>query len=163
MTRRTRWLVGVCGATFLGLLAWFEPTGVIRGWLRGEAFYLGRPTSYWSRELGRWAPVDSGVIFSIHTRGMKIVSDGNGDAELPRQAIHAGLMWHGRYSYARTPGLLDKVAGYFSIELDHPDHPPLLDGDPGAEPVLRELLDDPSETVRAIADHGLRSIREEDR
>jgi hypothetical protein len=24
------------------------------GWGRGEAFYQGRPTSYWSRELNRW-------------------------------------------------------------------------------------------------------------
>ena len=25
-----------------------------RGWWRGEAFYRGRPTSYWAQELPRW-------------------------------------------------------------------------------------------------------------
>ena len=28
-----------------------EPTGVVLGWLRGEAFFEGRPTSAWSRDL----------------------------------------------------------------------------------------------------------------
>ena len=28
-----------------------------RGWWRGEAFYRGRPTSYWAQELPRWPPI----------------------------------------------------------------------------------------------------------
>jgi hypothetical protein len=27
-----------------------------RGWWRGEAFYHGRPSSYWAHELPRWQP-----------------------------------------------------------------------------------------------------------
>src|SRR5262245_47629435 len=30
---------------------WLEPTRIVWGWLRGEAFYQGRPTSWWRREL----------------------------------------------------------------------------------------------------------------
>src|SRR5262245_26768287 len=32
---------------------WLEPTRVVWDWLRGEAFYQGRPTSWWRSELGR--------------------------------------------------------------------------------------------------------------
>jgi hypothetical protein len=54
MTRRRilRWsLLLVIVAAFA---VWLEPTRVVWGWLRGEAFYQGRPTSYWSRELAMW-------------------------------------------------------------------------------------------------------------
>lgn len=60
---KSRWIIvtiGLVGATIAG---WFEPTGVARGWLRGEAFYEGRPTNYWSRELARWEYSDS--VFSL--------------------------------------------------------------------------------------------------
>src|SRR5215510_14081773 len=33
---------------------WLEPTRVVWGWLRGEAFYQGRPTSYWRLKCDEW-------------------------------------------------------------------------------------------------------------
>lgn len=30
---------------------YFEPTCCVRGWLHGEAFYEGRPTSWWRQEV----------------------------------------------------------------------------------------------------------------
>src|SRR5262245_39883436 len=54
MTKRRllRWsLVLVILAAFA---AWLEPTRVVRGWPRGEAFYHGRPTSYWEGTLANW-------------------------------------------------------------------------------------------------------------
>src|ERR1051325_58052 len=33
---------------------YFEPTYCVRGVLRGEEFYNGRPASYWAAELERW-------------------------------------------------------------------------------------------------------------
>ena len=33
---------------------WLEPTRIVWGRLRGEAFYQGRPTSYWRMEFARW-------------------------------------------------------------------------------------------------------------
>ena len=32
-------------------------TRCLRGWYRGEAFFRGRPTSYWGGELARWRPI----------------------------------------------------------------------------------------------------------
>ena len=45
--RRRTWLLllAVVGLTLAGLYE--SVTHVGRGWLRGEAFYQGRPTSYW--------------------------------------------------------------------------------------------------------------------
>lgn len=50
MTRRL--IMGLCVA--LALLAvgvWIEPTGVVLGWMDGEAFYKNRPTRYWGKVL----------------------------------------------------------------------------------------------------------------
>lgn len=47
----------VLGGLLIGILALvvcLEPTRVTWGWLRGEAFYEGRPTSYWRGELERF-------------------------------------------------------------------------------------------------------------
>jgi hypothetical protein len=43
-------------SALIGLLltAAFEPTYCVRGWLRGEAFFEGRPTSYWRSEIDQW-------------------------------------------------------------------------------------------------------------
>ncbi|HTU88492.1 MAG TPA: HEAT repeat domain-containing protein [Gemmataceae bacterium] len=35
----------------LALGVWLEPTGVVLGWLNGEAFYQNRPTRYWGKAL----------------------------------------------------------------------------------------------------------------
>ncbi len=49
-----RWLVRLTLVAILAAFAvWLEPTRVVWGWLRGEAFYQGRPTSYWRREIAR--------------------------------------------------------------------------------------------------------------
>jgi hypothetical protein len=150
----------------LGVAAWFEPTCVVRGWLCGEAFYQGRPTSYWSRELGRWEPaalvrVRTGNV--VEDASISLLSSIEVAPGPDERAIRSVLRMFQRNAYRRTPGLLDRAAGYVGIELEHPACPPLLDGDPAAGPVLRELLDDPSESVRAIAKHGLRSIGEGNR
>ena len=44
--RRRTWLLLFMLAFGL-VLVYFEPTRCVRGWLHGEAFYDGRPTSYW--------------------------------------------------------------------------------------------------------------------
>ena len=46
MKRRARKLL-ILSLPVLAVLLWFEPMGVIRGWVRGEAFFRGRPTNYW--------------------------------------------------------------------------------------------------------------------
>jgi hypothetical protein len=58
--RRRLWFLflGVAGLTF-GVL-YESATHVGRGWLRGEAFFDGRPTSYWAAELAQWEIVEIG-------------------------------------------------------------------------------------------------------
>ncbi|MBI3409865.1 MAG: hypothetical protein HY040_16120 [Planctomycetes bacterium] len=41
-------------AALVTLGIWLDPTRVVWGWLRGEAFYKGRPTSYWSALLDKF-------------------------------------------------------------------------------------------------------------
>jgi HEAT repeat protein len=49
---RVKWLVGLGILLLVGAaVVLFEPTGVARGWLRGEAFFQGRPTNYWRKAL----------------------------------------------------------------------------------------------------------------
>jgi hypothetical protein len=38
-------------AIVVAFAVWLEPTRVVWGWLRGEAFYQGRPTSWWRAQL----------------------------------------------------------------------------------------------------------------
>lgn len=50
--RRKRWVwVGFGLLLLLALVALFEPTQTVRGILRGEAIYSGRPTRYWREVL----------------------------------------------------------------------------------------------------------------
>jgi hypothetical protein len=49
----------------VALAVYFEPSHCVRGWLWGEAFYDGRPTSYWRPHcdewLERWDKVEDAV------------------------------------------------------------------------------------------------------
>jgi hypothetical protein len=175
LTRRRLLVAG--GLLLLALAAWFEPTGVVRGWLRGEAFYDGRPTNYWSRELGRWEYADLWgnlgalriLTFSNTTPAGVVVADVDEVEDAPPVEDPVPLnaeVLHTVYftslqsgGYTRIPGLLDKLAGLFGQTFDHGDRPALLSGDPEAEAVLRELLDDDDPIVRAHAQRGLDQIQ----
>jgi HEAT repeat protein len=50
MKRRLFMGLGVVLA-LLAVGVWIEPTGVVLGWMNGEAFYRNRPTRYWSKAL----------------------------------------------------------------------------------------------------------------
>lgn len=57
MRIRKRLLFGPLAVVILAaaLVAWLEPTRAARGWVHGEAFYDGRPTSYWRGKIDDWA------------------------------------------------------------------------------------------------------------
>ena len=54
MSKRKRILIGLIEAAVLLSAIYIEPTHVVRGTLWGEAFFEGKPTSWWRAELERW-------------------------------------------------------------------------------------------------------------
>jgi hypothetical protein len=44
------------------LAVYFEPSHCVRGWLWGEAFFDGRPTSYWRKIVRRDLRVDATTV-----------------------------------------------------------------------------------------------------
>ena len=133
MTKRRllRWsLILVILAAFA---VWLEPTRVAWGWLRGEAFYQGRPTSWWAGEIHPW----------------------------DRYFQHGGSSQSGwmvtEFDYSpRRSRLAEALEGW--VTVPYPVWPTVLDGDEAAEPVLRELLDNSNSNLRAWAKIGLSRI-----
>lgn len=54
--KRIVWSVVALLAILPGI-AWFEPTGTVPGWLRGEPFYRGGSAGYWEKQLRQDDPV----------------------------------------------------------------------------------------------------------
>ena len=121
MKRKVRWILLLLIA-FAAFVVWLEPTRVVWGWLCGEEFYRGRPTSYWRRQFLQWEKVPIPVLDS------------------PRPA-------HWRWNPSWMSQKLEDKKGYTT---DFP-LPFGKDVDPAAAPLLRELLDDPSPVVRDVA------------
>jgi hypothetical protein len=110
----------------------------LRGWVRGESFFRGRPTSYWSREVKDWmASQDWGCIPPprLHT--------------LPEVLGYDRTDW-----LERRLGIPPRVGA---------DAPCLWEGDRKAVPVLVELLKDKDTSVAAKAASGLGRIGPEAR
>jgi len=139
MTKRRliRWSLLVF--TLAAFAVWLEPTRVVWGWLRGEAFYQGRPTSFWSREIKQWRP-------------------GPGTIAVSKE----GSFVSNSQSYGRKPTSFEQFLSRF-MTLPAGSWPTLLDGDPDAELVLRELLNDRDEDARNWADEGLKRRKSKDR
>src|SRR6476620_4468884 len=97
-------LVLVAAAVLIGL----ESQCLVTGWLRGEAFYQGRPTSYWAREIGQWR-------VSVHT------SDHDGPTGQCTSYVFECAMWEP----TTTERYLQRIFGRKEATW-----PSLLDGDP---------------------------------
>jgi hypothetical protein len=55
---KKRWIICVAlGVAVAAFAVMVEPTHVVRGWLRGERFFAGRPSSYWSKVIRDRNPV----------------------------------------------------------------------------------------------------------
>jgi hypothetical protein len=186
--RNRKVVAGLVACTAAGVCAcWLYQSCLLVGWLRGEAFYLGRPTSYWGRELAYWDEPSLAISWvpsrrTVYRNEIALAVDLKAPAvatlngwmvHLPylivpvddpnhparARADVSDTVWVDTSFYSRKPGLVDKLVGYFGVMFDNPDRPPVLTGDPAAEPVLRALLDDPSDDVRARAQEGLRLIQ----
>jgi hypothetical protein len=135
MKRRTLILLTTFEAAFVLVAVYFEPSCCVRGHLRGEAFYDGKSTTWWRGELERWE-------------------------------IRNKWRWGAAPHYTRIPTWLDGWRNRWQalLRADDGPHweklgetlgPKLLRGDPEADRVLRELLDDPAPKVRNLARTGL--------
>jgi hypothetical protein len=129
--RRLVWLIAV--PVLLGFVVWLEPTRVPWGLMSGEAFYDGRPTSYWRQELQRWR-----FVFEENWRRQP--------AECWWRERSQFDMWLDRFREDKGVQFLDR--------------PRILAGDPHAEQVLNELQNDRSERVRENAALGMKAIRQ---
>ena len=122
------------------IIFWLQSNYIITGWLKGEAFYQGRPTSYWRRELdnvGYFPPgwgVGSGCFYFLTKRS-----------------------WQER---------LDSIMGnptYSLVYLERLQDHPLWIGDPAARDVLTELMVDstaPFDPIKEFAQEGLARIKQ---
>jgi hypothetical protein len=116
-------------------------THVGRGWLRGEAFYDGRPTAFWRARVDHWLtqfvdPEDA-VRCLIIINGADAV-DG---VPLLRPARHP--VW----------GPVRELFQSAQAREREWDTPKVLMGDPGAAAVLQELARE--EKYRAVAKRAL--------
>jgi hypothetical protein len=133
-----RWLVrlGVL-CIFAAFAVWLEPTRVVLGALRGEAFYQGRPTSWWANELGRW---DVSVEFAM-------------------MSVDGEKICRQRFVYARDDTAWEAWWKARFPSDARPPTPAALTGDPAAETVLTDLTEHPTLQVRRMAEHGLDRLR----
>ena len=147
-----RWVVRGSVSFLLGLLiaaALYEcSTHVVRGCLRGEAFYDGRPTSYWRTELQYWNAADadhfrSPALFDEHVVRPKTFIFTKNRTSFQK--------WCNRW----MPNALSDENSIAAMMAEFKG-PSLFHGDEAAEPVLRELLADSSEAIRRFARIGLR-------
>ena len=143
--RKLRWLLMLVILVAFGV--WLEPTRVVWGWLRGEAFYEGRPTSWWEHELANWY-----LSFFVVP-----------DELPPGQQIRTEEEFEtfGHRSLVRTDDYLDTIRDFIGVRSAIEPKLKLLEGHAEAAPVLTALLEHPSADMRKMARHGLRRIRNE--
>jgi hypothetical protein len=115
MNRKLRWsLLIVILAAFA---VWLEPTRVAWGWLRGEAFYQGRPTSWWRVKLQSWT--DTTPIIPIQEPSGVVRWGTTRKPSFPETLLPNGWRLGSEFIYL-----------------------PFLDGDPAARLVVDELMQD---------------------
>ena len=129
MTKRRLLRWSLILVTLAAFAVWLEPTRVVWGWLRGEAFYQGRPTSYWRSELSRWRNVPNVIQFCPFSDSV---------------------------SYARERSLIETWLDRINIRAARvAPVPPMLDGEADALPVLRELAIEAQGNLLTLVQSGI--------
>src|SRR5262245_9476054 len=118
--RKRSILIGILVLAVLALVALFEPTGVVRGFARGEPFFEGRPASTWAKRLHDENPkVKEDSQRALKNAGpaavpvlAAIVSAPAGDWNAGPVRILAAdiLAGHGPAASAAVPALLEALA-----------------------------------------------------
>jgi hypothetical protein len=131
--RILRWSVIL--AILATFVIWLEPTRVVWGWLRREAFYQGRPTSYWAAQIEPW------------------------DSYCPMLDPRSPMV-HSCY-VPRSSRLRTWLKRHVNIPAQ--TWPTVLDGDPEARAVLQQLHEHPDVVVREWAQQGISRIGTQDK
>jgi hypothetical protein len=150
--RLLRWsLILVALAAFA---IWLEPTRVVWGWLRGEAFYQGRPTSYWAAELAHWdMPVHPPPKDWGSWRLQIWISHAFSPTSAP---IEERFKQFRDWLLPPNEEVQSRTAEEFVISCLR--GPPLLSGDAAARPVLEQLAQHRDSKIRAMAEYGLARV-----
>ena len=159
--RLIRWsLILVALAAFA---VWLEPTRVVWGWLRGEAFYQGRPTSYWRVKCAEWMErFDDHDFLTIST--WLLPFEVPAESGLRRFGIPDDLPRVGGGMLNPPETFLRRFVDYFRSEneikreRDYYFAPRILWATPDTEAVLLELQQE--EQYRWLATLALRRVAE---
>jgi hypothetical protein len=141
----------------LTLAALYEAaTHVGRGWLRGEAFYEGRPTSYWRTSIDDWmarlvSPEDAVRSVSLQERNMQGLDPDEHEAFViaVSATVPRPQTW--------TRRLFDVLRSEDEFFLDTMPPSLLLYGSLDAEPVLLELAREAK--YRPVAERALVNVQ----
>jgi hypothetical protein len=139
-------LLSLCGLLLVPQVRW-----IAYGWLRGESFYQGMPTSWWAGEIEEaYHPVAIGEV---------VVRNPPNKIRLPPEPEPMPTEWYRQ----NRPRFWDNIWMRLSpqtvaIAIEDVTIPgPLLDGDPAALPLLLVLIRSESAKVRRVAIAGLRA------
>ena len=134
-----RWWVGLLVGVAIFLVAiWFEPTGAVRGWLRGESFFEARPTSHWIECLRSDDPVRaSTALESLEQGGAEAVP-----VLCELLVDQRGTSWNSAEVRCQAAEVL--------VRIGAPAH--------SAAPVLLRAIKDPDPMVRSVAATALAAV-----
>jgi hypothetical protein len=150
-------------AVLAAFAVWLEPTRVVWGWLRGEAFFHGRPTSYWRYKCDEWmARFDDHDFFTLCTWLVPFevpAEPGLRKFGIPDDLLNVG---GGMINPPQTvfKRFFDSFRSKEEIkhERDYEFAPRILWATPDTEPVLLELQQE--ERYRWLATIALRRVAE---
>jgi hypothetical protein len=118
----------------------------VLGWIRGEALYEGRPTSWWVRDIEEYyIPIVEGVVFVRGFGNPGSVS--RGPVGWSREAPPPWWEWRPEW-----------VAPAATVKVINVTDAPLINGERDALSVLLELVQRPEVKVRQVAVTGLGSL-----
>jgi hypothetical protein len=161
--RRRFWLfiasVSLAGIAAFGLYEYSTHVG--RGWLRGEAFYQGRPTSYWAFRCDAWLDRFEDEASLVQFTWLLPVEFPNRDGlcmlGIPDDLnLKGGGIAMPRETYWKQTRDFFHSKAELKQEADYWFAPKILWGTPDTKPVLEELAC--QEKYRFLATLALRRV-----
>jgi HEAT repeats len=134
------------------------------GWMRGEAFYQGRPTSYWRQKIQQYQHSTMEERQASHDHWMRKVEEFLG--------LQSNDLLKHPYTELNNPSAVDNSAAVPVLLQLLQDSDPLIRGTAALEianyrrptgpaiPILIDLLEDPDPYVRASAAMSLLDVKE---